>query len=185
MLTISPQIDVEFYQPSLFGFNLGNHGHRRYVVGDFIEYMTAKILRGKRHKCAGNYDYCPDVSVCGKYIECKAMGKSNQTLIYQGRLEKDRAFVNQGNDLYYAIWSHNSNTLNFNIVEDLQFNILINIEWMALVPFYDIEQYCLWKKPERLNSINYGSPENPLYGSGYRIPKSFVEKWIFFEWEIN
>lgn len=180
-MIVSDPKTVEFYQNGLFDRPLGNHGHCRTIIGDFIEVVTARVFGGKRCRCTGTADYCPDVKVGDIYIECKAMGNSNQTMIYDGRLEKDHVFA-QSHNLFYAIWSHNVSTKSVDTVEDLQRKLLAGLEWCALIPFDQIDQICLWSKPGKLNSKYGGSQDNPLYGSGYRIPRRFIEPWILFEW---
>lgn len=174
------------FQPTLFPELLGNHGHRRTVIGNFIQRLTVVFFKGKEHRCYGA-DYCPDVSVGDNYFECKAMGRTDQTLVYEGRLYKDIKFA-EGHKLFYVIWKHRVDTLKHETVISLQFALLQSLEYCAVVPFDVIENYCLWTAPKRLNS-NYGGKKNPsslkLYGSGYRIPGSIIRPWILFSCEAS
>lgn len=189
MIVSEPRADGPT-QRLLFERMLGNHGHRRCVVGALIERLTALTFGGRRHKCTGLAEYCPDVSIDEKiFLECKAMGRSRQTFVYAGRLEKDRRFANEY-ELYYVIWHHKVDTTIATTVEELEMLILSKLQWVAVIPFDHVEQLCLRLRngPTKLNSgygSGYGSPSNKLYGSGYRIPMRFIEPWILIEWECQ
>jgi len=103
-----------------------------------MESLTAKVLGGTRHVCSSKANYCPDVSITtgnsllGRiYVECKAVGVTREAFVYAGRLEKDRIFYADGNDLFYAIWHHRVKTIDYTTVEELQSAILQKLQWMA------------------------------------------------------
>lgn len=183
-MRVSPAITEPKWQRRFFDTPLGNHGHRRNVVGDLIEVITCSVLRGKRHKCSGNFDYCPDVSVGGNFFECKAIGRSRQTFVYEGRLLKDRKFA-RFQPLYYAVWHHTANTLYAHTVEQLQCLVLAKMRWMALIPFAEIDRICSLTTATRLNSKYGKSSERKLYGSGFRISLSSILPYKALEWELD
>ena len=146
----------------------GNHGLVRTVIGDFFEDLTATKFNGKRHRTDARCDYCPNVSNSEGYLEVKATGRSNQTLIYAGRLEKDLAFSNS-NSLKYVIWSHSVATSQLDTVAQLRRKLAKSIRAVYVVPFLEIYRICKLVRETPLNSAYGHSDTNPIYGSGYRI----------------
>lgn len=181
-MRVSPPMRPRRVQPRLFPVEhlLRGHGHARYIAGELIEDVTAAIFGGRRHIDSGAYDYCPDVSIGDLYLECKAMGTSGQSMVYTGRLEKDYEFTRR-RKLIYCIWHHTAKPNLYETVEDVEAAILANLQWCAWIPFAEIYAYCAARVPEPLNS-QYGKHSNPgVYGSGYRLPKSFIKPWICLE----
>lgn len=162
---------------------LGNHGTVRNIIGNCAEELTKKVLRLRRHKTDSTCDYCPDLSRGSIYFESKAMGCSNQTFIYTGRLEKDREFA-ADNWLGYAIWWHSAKTKQAQTVGELRALFHWHLRGLFIVPFEAIETLCDARPIEPLNS-KYGRSNEPgtLYGSGYRINARELYPWLFIEWE--
>lgn len=166
----------------LFDRPLGNHGHRRFIIGNLTEELIASLFNANRHKLDSSCDYCPDLSIESLFIECKAAGRNKETFIYQGRLEKDREF-SKSHNLMYAILHHTTNTLLSDTVEELETDFLMSIQCLYLVPFEVIDNIASSLPEEKLNS-KYGRHANrQLYGSGVRLRLSMIESWKFFEWE--
>lgn len=192
---------AKYRQPFLFQQPLGNHGHRRYVIGDFMESLTASVLGCDRHVCSSKAEYCPDMSIrpgdglLGRiYVECKAVGLTKEAFVYAGRLAKDRIFYNEGNDLFYVIWHHKVKTLNYDTVEDLQSALLQKLQWMAVVPFPYIDELSKKLPEEKINTRYgikhykrpYGESSNArIYGSGIRIPLVLIEPFIYLRWKYD
>ena len=164
---------------------LGNHGHIRGLLGGFAEELTAEIFRGRRYKTDSTCDYCPDVVSGSVYFECKACGKSNQTFIYSGRLDKDRAFA-ADHWLGYAVWSHGVETNRAATAGELRSLFLKQLRGLYVVPFEAIDAICSSKPAEKLNS-KYGHSNEPgtLYGSGYRVNLKELQPWLFLSWECE
>lgn len=171
-------------QLTLWDMPLGNHGHVRTVLGDFVEDLTAMLFGGRRHKTDCTKDYCPDVSVVERdlYLECKAAGLSRQTFIYAGRIERDRKFAAH-HGLYYAIWHHRARTVLASTVSELQQLFLASMQCIYVVPFAVIDALC--KSPQKLNSKYGHSDTNPVYGSGYRIRLQDLTPWRLIEWSTD
>lgn len=112
-----------------------------------------------------------------RYVECKAVGRSNQAFVYAGRLEKDRRFVALGHDLSYFIVRHDVDTLKASTVQQLESMVASQIMAMYHVPFAAIDQTCSTLPEEKLNS-KYGRHGNDrCYGSGFRMTLSTFEAW--------
>lgn len=149
---------------------LGNHGTVRASLGNFVEILSARMFDAVRFKTNSMVSYCPDVGKPGEwYGECKSAGKSNQTFIYAGRLVKDRKFIAGGNDLYYIVWHHAAETKLAKTERELWALFLANMRAIYVTPFAAIDGICKTLREEKLNS-NYGHADNPIYGSGYRLP---------------
>lgn len=185
---------------------LNTQGQARYEVGTYIEELTCRLFGGQKHRTDSRSDYCPDISIRAGdpeghsgnhgqcpgpsgsglrlYLECKAVGRSNQIIIYQGRVEKDRLFAST-HDLWYVVWHHQSPT-NFESVEELRSSIRKTLQAVYLIPFNDIHTICSQSPVIKLNSKYYGSPDNPLYGSGYRFSISLLRRFriLSFEREV-
>lgn len=175
-------------QLKLWETPLGNHGAVRYVLGDFVETLTCLLLSGNRHKDQTNVDYCPDISAVTDdttyYCECKSVGRSRQTMVYEGRLVRDRNFVDAGNPLLYVLWHHTVDTKIADTEEELQMLFLAKMQCIYVVPFNVIEAICRSLPCEKLNSQYGRSDKYPgVYGKGYRIPLSALTEWKALEWE--
>lgn len=186
-------------QLTLWEPELGNHGHIRNIIGELTEELIATLFGGERHKTDCNCDYCPDVSVCfptlpdpigivrkpkgyGRlYMECKAAGRSNQTFIYEGRLEKDKQFA-KDHLLCYAILKHRTITKYASTVPELTALFLTSLDCLYIVPFEILLTIIGDQEPEPLNS-SYGGTDRKTYGSGYRIPLRSIEEWKYVTWE--
>lgn len=165
-------------QPLLWDEPLRGHGHVRFIIGDLVERLVAERLGGIRRKNDCRCDYCPDVVVDGtRYVECKAVGRSNQVFVYAGRLDKDRRFVELGNDLSYFILRHDVDTLAASTVQQLEAMVVEGTVAMYHMPFAIIDQACSKLPEEKLNS-KYGRHGNDqCYGSGFRMTLSLFEAW--------
>lgn len=160
------------------------HALARNVIGDFVENLTALIFNGKRFKSDSRCKYCPDVWIKGIFIECKAAGRSKQTFIYQGRLEKDKEFAKEF-DLVYCIWHHTAYTKRAATDMELRWLFLSKMKAIYLVPFSEILaviKRCNIKS-EQLNS-KYGGTNRTTYGTGYRINIRELEPFKL-EWELS
>jgi hypothetical protein len=154
------------------------HGQVRTIVGNFFEDITQLVLGGRRHKTDCQADYCPDISAGSDYYEVKAAGRTNQTFIYEGRLEKDNKFCNLGHSLYYFVWHHKLDTKQYygQSIHDLETGLLNSIVGQYRIRFQDIYKICKSKKAEKLNS-QYGGPDKKTYGAGYRINISEIKQY--------
>ena len=161
---------------------LGNHGHVRTVIGELAEELTSNLVKGRRHKTQSNADYCPDVSADGEYFESKVVGRSKTAFVYSGRVEKDRRFVAEGNRLFYVVWSHSADTKQAKFIEELRQIVLANMQAVYVVPFIAIDELCRSSSEEKLNSKYGRSHDGTLYGSGFRLHLSLLEKWIKDQW---
>lgn len=183
------------YQPTtrsqlrLFEQPLGNHGHRRTVIGKYYEMLTASFLRGHRHKTNSQADYCPDISLRWPfggplYLECKAVGRSRTAFVYKGRLERDYEFA-QSHALGYVIWHHFVKTNDIETVEALHRELGANTLRFYIVPFHVVWELVADRQPEKLNSKYGRSHEYPgNYGMGYKLPLRWLDAADIepFEW---
>lgn len=195
-------------QLRLFDEPLGNHGHVRYILGDFVETLTAELFRGTRHstghkqhnnKQRNNSDqqqvyYAPDIC-CERYcfccqnahyfyLECKATGRSNQFLIYQGRLEKDRIFA-ETHQLFYCIWHHNTNTLLYSSTQELRDALLSHLRGIYIIPFLAVDEAAKSRRVQKLNSHYGNSDGNPVYGCGITMPLSLFNDFKVAEFLLE
>ena len=173
-------------QLRLFDEPISGHGFARYVIGDFVEELTAHFLQGQRHSTASKYTYCPDVSKCihGRriYVESKAAGLSRQTFVYEGRLKKDEEFARH-HQLFYMVWHHRAATKLATTVNELRALILHTMQCAYFVPFADIRRLMLQHKLEKLNSKYGHAIDNArLYGAGYRLKIKLLEPYKILEW---
>jgi hypothetical protein len=162
-------------QLTLWDEPLGGHGHVRTVIGDFSEQLTVKFLKGRRYRTDCTADYCPDIFACDLFLEVKAAGRSNQTFVYAGRLQRDLEF-SLDHPLYYAIWHHGADTKQVHSVYALRCQFLATLRTLYLVPFAEIYAIAQTIKPTSLNSKYGHSDTNPIYGMGYRLPLALIRK---------
>lgn len=173
----------EWTQGTLFDPLLGNHGHVRTVIGGLMERLTCRLIEGSRRHKTQARKYCPDISANGVYYESKAAGRSKQTFIYAGRLEKDRAFHAE-HPLFYAVWHHLAKTKEASTVGELEALILKHLQWAAVIPFAEFDWICQTLPEEKLNSA-YGprtGNEAKTYGSGFRVPVKSLLKFRVKTW---
>lgn len=189
MFSISGIKPISDPQLRLWDEPLGNHGHVRIVIGDFVEELTALLFDGVRHKTDSTKDYCPDVSVpqLDLFLECKAAGRSNETFVYSGRMERDATFA-ETNRLFYVIWHHTANTMQARTVNELKSLLLSRLQSIYIVPFGVIEFLSLSISDiVKLNS-HYGltnGDKKKEYGSGYRIKLSKLADYKFMDWQVE
>ena len=164
-----------FYEP------IGNHGHTRVLLGDFAEKLTAKLLKGVRYRTDSRCEYCPDVTVLNqagnKYFEVKAVGNTQQTFIYEGRLQKDLEFA-QSHELYYVLWSHATNTSLCLDEYELMCWFLKCLKEVLIVPFSSMYEVAIKQPLTKLNSRYGHSDSNPVYGAGRRIPLKKIKEYV-------
>ena len=146
-----------------------SQGMARWLVGKFFEELTAMCFKGSLIPDSTKSDYCSDVVIGPHYIEVKASGSTGETFVYEGRLNKDVDFYKQGHSLTYFIWSHNTHTTQHTNAKELYASIMETIDCLYVVPFPIIWLTYTTTKRVRLNSHNYGSPDNPLYKHGFRF----------------
>lgn len=178
-------------QLRLFDYPLreGDHGYARHVIGELIEEISAIVLGGYRHRTDSRSDYCPDISVGRNFYECKAAGLSRQTLIYAGRLKKDRRFARR-HQLFYLIWHHRAYTKDARSVDELRSLLLQRIQCAYIVPFNAIDAICKSLREEKLCSasaygLNGRASNKKAYGSGYRLPLKSIQDYRAIEWRID
>ncbi|MGV3485382.1 MAG: hypothetical protein ACO1RT_13270 [Planctomycetaceae bacterium] len=160
----------------MFDEPLGGHGHIRTLIGNWAEELTIHALGGRRHRTDCRYDYCPDISSNGCFIECKAAGRTNQTFIYAGRLEKDWRFSREC-PLMYCIWHHGAKTTAHEYVSQLFADFLASLRSIFIVPFWALYTICRRRPCEKLNSKYGSSDSNSDYGAGYRVNLSMLRDW--------
>lgn len=166
---------------------LGNHGHVRTVLGAFAEELTASLFGGRRHRTMTGVDYCPDVSVGEVYLEVKTMGRSLQTWIYSGRLEKDIAF-SAAYPLLYCIWKHATDSSQAVTVDGLKDLFLRSLQAVYLVPFSTMHQISQAAPRTPCNSKYYGKhncPSDSLYGEATRIKLADIESFPHYCLELD
>lgn len=166
-------IPVTHQQPWLFDLPITNAAQVRNIVGDLAERLTAMLVKGVRFKTNSQCQYCPDVYAKGVYIESKAVGRTKEIFIYEGRLEKDKEFA-ATRKLIYCIWHHLTETKYCTTKAELLTDVLTNMQCVYLIPFASIRSICRDRPVEVLNTKyknrrTYGAPDSPMYGSGYRM----------------
>jgi hypothetical protein len=170
----------------LFPEPLGNHGHVRTVVGALCERLTCELTGGRRHKTQGTADYCPDVSLAGRYFESKAAGKKGETFVYEGRLAKDRLFA-AAFPLSYVIWHHKTDTLRSATVDELEAAVLVAMRAVYVVPFAALDAAALASPVMKLNS-GYGQTrhtDKKIYGSGRRVRLGSLAPYKLLQWSTG
>ncbi len=163
-----PKFKDDAEQRTFWEDSLGGHGHVRTIIGDFAELLTVRLISGRRYRTDCTADYCPDLFALDSYFEVKAAGRSNQTFIYEGRLERDAAFAKQY-PLFYVIWHHGANTLHASTPQEVRYLFLKSLKTVYFIPFSEIYDLSDTLPVEKLNSKYGGSDTNPRYGAGYRI----------------
>ncbi len=166
-------------------------GAARYHIGDFFEGVTAKWLRAVQLKTDGRFDICPDIwdRLDDAYIECKSIGLSGTSILYDIRIEKDRKLVDmiaqEKKRLRYVFWRHtlaiNQQLAASRALVDLQDALRRSIVQVCVVDFADLESLCHSLPTRVLNTAQIQSGENKGdrlgygskgYGRGWSIPYS-------------
>lgn len=158
----------------------------RNMCGEFFEVATESITGGRRMTTDGTAEYCPDVHVAERvFVESKCVGCTGRMIVYQGRLAKDRRFVDEGNTLHYCIWSHNCRVKGIATEHDLQARLAASICGVMLLPFALVERYALTHPVKLLNSKynrdgsrnGYGTVEKG-YGYGYSMSLKGLAEFV-------
>lgn len=155
---------------------LTGHGQVRTLLGKWAEWLTVGLFNGKRHKTDSTCDYCPDVSVSGNFIECKAAGRTNQTFVYRGRLDHDWLFA-RDHPLFYCIWHHATDTKAHATAFSLCREFIATLRGLIVVPFWAFYSIARRRPCEKLNSKYGSSDSNPTYGAGYRVSFRLLDQW--------
>lgn len=111
-----------------------------------------------------------------EFFEAKAVGRSRTAFVYAGRLEKDRRFC-ASNSLTYIIWHHVADTQIAKTVRELEELVLGCVRAVYVVPFARLDELCMMKKLEPLNSRYGRHSAGDTYGSGYRIRLGELEEF--------
>lgn len=186
-MVLLPSLKSLDSQPFLFPQPIISHAYVRNHLGELVEILLAKLLGGRRFSTDSRTSYCPDIAVplhrspvpiptyqhrhaLTAFIECKAAGRSNQTFIYSGRLEKDKAFSEE-NLLLYGIWHHATPTKEAATTQELEALFLYHTRSIYLLPFSSVYALAQTLPIEKLNSKYYHPKKNEAtYGQGYRLP---------------
>jgi hypothetical protein len=176
--------NVKREQLRLFAEPLGNHGTVRTTLGDFAERLVAKLLNGQRYKTDSRCKYCPDVKAMGKFFEVKAVGRTRESLIYEGRLEKDLLF-SQTNELYYVFCCHSVDSKVCRDSFELQCMFMATLGSIVVAPFESVYEAAMMSEVTRLNSSYGHSDTNKVYGAGYRLPMKRLTKFSHLRLSIN
>jgi hypothetical protein len=175
-----PKFKQPVTQLPLWPIEITGHGHCRTIIGNFAENLTIHFLHGLRYRTDATADYCPDVFAHDAHFEVKAAGRTNQTFIYAGRLDRDRWFSTQY-PLFYAIWHHGCDTKRASSVREVEMEFLHTLRSLYIIPFAEIDAIAATIPVTKLNSRYGGSDTNPRYGAGYRIPISRVRRSLHLE----
>jgi hypothetical protein len=165
--TISPVRPIEAQQ-ILFRdvHRIESPAATRNLVGAFYEEATRVMLGADRHTTDGRCEICPDLSLPGRntYVECKAIGRGRQGLIYAQRLANDGRMVK---------------ATAFRTVEELHAALAVGVRCVLVVPFERIRSACRKLTPRVMNyraGNRKGSGGAPKPMPGYRLPWSLLER---------
>jgi len=167
------------FQRSLFDFEgITEHSARNWV-GDFFEQATANVTSAVRYKDSSQLKICPDLGWSPlAMFEVKGVGRSNSSIIYQGRLKKDRELVDANNvDLHYWFWRHSHAVKQSPTKQQLRVNLAAATFQVLVVDLFAVEQYC-WSRPVKVLNTAYTRTGAPLkYGS--------TEKGYGLGWSVS
>lgn len=173
-----PPLMATHYQRSLFDFeDITEHSARNWV-GDFFEQATANVSSAVRYKDSSQFKICPDLGWGPLALfEVKGVGRSNSSIIYQGRLKKDRELVDANNvDLHYWFWRHSHAVKQSPTKQQLRTNLAAATYQVLVVDLAEVERYCWSRQVKVLNTaytkagapLKYGSTEKG-YGLGWSV----------------
>ena len=156
-------------------------GMSRVAIGKYFEDRSAIYLKGRICLDQANCDYCPDVRVMiGRiphFWEVKAVGRSNQIMVYKDRLEKDCKFVSMGNRLEYFIWSHRVKVHDGITYKELIDKLNRGEKRLYSIPFTQLRHVLEGKPLRKLNGDGYG--EGSSSGRwGYRASLSLFQNYF-------
>jgi hypothetical protein len=140
----------------------------RNLVGGFYQEAARVLFGASEHQIDSRVDICPDLSVGPRsYIEVKSIGRGRQGLIYQRRLDHDRALVRSGATLTYVFWIHNVEATAFTQREELYAALGRGVERVLVVPFERVSAACRTITPR---IMNYRTPRAGVDGPGEEMP---------------
>lgn len=145
--------------------------------GEFAESLAALLIDGaERCRTDGTADYCPDLRRAGwGFIECKSVGKNRYAIVYEGRREKDRAFVCDAQAefpraLWYLFVRHNTRTGGIADVDELRRQWAATVRYAVLLPFPIIDKMLETRPLKILNKGKTRTGGRLGYGN---LPKEY------------
>jgi hypothetical protein len=162
------------YQPPLFDAPLKAAGSMRNICGEFVELCTAKVTGARRLKTDSNAVICPDLHYEDRtWFECKSVGKSNFSIIYSHRWEKECQFVVDGNAVMYWIWNHAGKVGSADTPGNVRREVAEKLKAVYVVS-HPVLSDLLQGLPVDLNTHYYtGGPGRKTYrGTGWKVPIS-------------
>ena len=90
-------------QTSLFEQSIQRIDHRRYLIGDFFEFLTIIIFGGKRNAWNENDETHPDVVNNFKIYESKSIAWNSELKITQYQVDK---YNNEFKNVYYVVYKY-------------------------------------------------------------------------------
>jgi hypothetical protein len=141
----------------------------RPFVGDFFEEAT-RILMGAVRLKTDATKTCPDNQIpSGEYIECKSVGNSGNSLLYDHRIEKYDTFMAAGNRLYYVLWRHTCPATKYKTLYALREALSRAITHVMIVEASEVHTIA-WECPQRFTSYS-GTKKDP---SKYKLKPARV-----------
>jgi len=152
----------------------------RPYVGDFFEEATAKLMDGFRLKTDAGAEICPDILLRdGWYVECKSVGLSNTSVMYDHRILKYDRFIREGNKLLYAFWRHKASCAAVTSRNDLWKMLSENTTGVVVVPAWIVHK-ALWAAPQR-HTCYSGTKGDP--GKYYKMAARNLSNKFFKQFE--
>lgn len=175
----------KLYRPTL--------GAARFWVGDFIEALTCETTTAEGLVADGSRVWCPDVQFDrATFGEVKAVGNSNQIVIYEDRLKKDKEHIENPclwtseafPKLLYLFWRHKTNVKQCSTLYELRESLasttfsltiadLATVWELLSVRECRIVNSAIMKRSGKVNG--YGALEKG-YGVGWTLSVSDVQK---------
>lgn len=161
---------------------LSSYPMTRPYIGDFFEEATCSLLDAQRLKTDSSADICPDLYVPseGVYLESKAVGRSNTSILYEHRIAKYDRFLREGHRLYYVFWRHKyrwlggEGTTLFKLREDLARSVFAAI----IVSAYTVHKAamaCALKNTSY--SGGHKTPLNYIMMPARTLKRTWLRKW--------
>ena len=165
----SPRSDL--HQLQLFPKEL-LRGSSRNICGDMAERCTEKLTGGKRLKTDCRIPFCPDIECENHCCEVKSVRHGSKTILYQHRIEKEKAFTAEGGVLEYWFWIHKANFKKCETEDDVRQAWARGIHCVCIIDFPSILRLIEKKETETINNSYYSnhSPNGVFKGSGWLLP---------------
>lgn len=138
----------------------------RTFCGDFFEEATAVLTTASRLKTVNDH-VCPDLRLSRSvYFEVKSVGRSNDGIVYQHRLVKERTMIEkEAADIHYVFWRHKASVKEHDSLHKLRAALVEHLIEVIMIDHTTLHAM-LVNRPTKMMNYSNRTAKGDLLGYG-------------------